>query len=353
MKKGILLVAGGLAALSVTLIALPSPSAAVQEQGDTDTVVWQQKLKNLDKLKDLEKLQCVQVDPGDVLESANQAVEQYDNAMQLVRELPGDLDVEQIAVLDGEEGPSWLGVETQEVTTENAAALKLPAERGVVIGRVTEDSPAAKAGLKEKDVITEVNGQRVEGAAQFRRMVHEIPAGRTAQLTVWRDGRAQSVSVTLGQAEEGHRAWMKAAPGAFAFRMPEVEMPDMPAIAGLGDDFALLPGGRPRLGIDAEDLGEQLGSFFGAPDGEGILVRNVNSGSPAEKAGLKAGDVITSFNGERVRTLGDLRQKLAAKADEKPAKLGVWRNRSEVTLTVELPTRAPKVQHKTARRTNI
>src|ERR1700675_2071960 len=314
MKKTNLLVASGLAALSVTLIALPSPSAAVQEQGDTDTVVLQQKLKNLDKLKDLEKLQRIQIDPGDVLESADQAVDQYDNAMQLVRELPGDLDVEQIAILDGEEGPSWLGVETQEVTAETAAALKLPAERGVVIGRVTEDSPAAKAGLKEKDVITEVNGQRVEGAAQFRRMVHEIPAGRTAQLTVWRDGRAQTVAVTLGQAEEGHRAWMQAAPGAFACRMPEVDMPDMRPIAGLGDDFAMLPGGRPRLGIDAEDLGEQLGSFFGAPDGEGILVRSVNSGSPAEKAGLKAGDVITSFNGERVRTLGDLRQKLAAKA---------------------------------------
>jgi serine protease Do len=352
MKKEIWLVAGGLAALSVTLIALPSPSAAVQEQ-DNDTVVLQQKLKSLDKLKDLEKLQRIQIDPGDLLESADQGVKQYDNAMQLVRELPDDLDVEQIAVLDGEEGPSWLGVETQEVTAEKAKELKLPAERGVVIGRVTEDSPAAKAGLKEKDVITEVNGQRVEGAAQFRRMVHEIPAGRTAQLTVWRDGRAQTVGVTLGQAEEGHRAWMKAAPGAFAFRMPEVEMPDMPAIAGLGDDFALLPGGRPRLGIDAEDIGEQLGSFFGAPDGEGILVRSVNSGSPAEKAGLRAGDVITSFNGERVRTLGDLRQKLSAKADEQPAKLGVWRNRSEVSLTVELPARTPKVQHKTARRTNI
>ena len=351
MKKEILLVAGGLAALSVTLIALPSPSAAVQEQRDADTAVLQQKVKNLDKQK-VKKLQRVQVEPEDLLASADQAVEQYDNAMQLVKELP-DFDVEQMTGFDGEEGPSWLGVETREVTADTAKELKLPAERGVVVGRVTEESPAAKAGLKEKDVITEVNGQRVEGAAQFRRMVHEIPAGRTAQLTVWRDGRAQTLTVTLGQAEEGHRAWMKAAPGAFAFRMPEVEMPDMPAIAGFGDDFALLPGGHPRLGIDAEDIGEQLGSFFGAPDGEGILVRNVNSGSPAEKAGLKAGDVITSFNGERVRTLGDLRQKLAAKADDKPAKLGVWRNRSEISLTVELPARAPKVQHKAARRTNI
>ncbi|HEX9456837.1 MAG TPA: PDZ domain-containing protein, partial [Candidatus Acidoferrum sp.] len=123
--------------------------------------------------------------------------------------------------------------------------------------------------------------------------------------------------------------------------------------AGLGDEFTLLPGGHPRLGIDAEDIGDQLGSYFGAPDGEGILVRSVNSGSPAEKAGLKAGDVITSFSGERVRTLGDLRQKLAAKTDDKLAKLGVLRNRSEVTLSVELPARTPKVQRKIARRTNI
>ena len=72
----------------------------------------------------------------------------------------------------------------------------------------------------------------------------------------------------------------------------------------------VMPGIRPRLGIDAEDISGQLGAYFGAPDGEGILVRNVNPGSAAEKAGVKAGDVITSFNGERLRSLGDLRQKL-------------------------------------------
>jgi len=71
---------------------------------------------------------------------------------------------------------------------------------------------------------------------------------------------------------------------------------------------SMLLSGQPRLGIDAEDLSGQLGAFFGAPDGEGILVRDVNSGSPAEKAGVKAGDVITSLNGERIRTVGELRE---------------------------------------------
>src|SRR5260370_33167253 len=178
MKKNILLVGGGLGALSVTLIALPS--AAVQEQEHT---ALQQKVQRLQEVERLplvseEQLAVVEVDPEDVLGYATQAVEQYDGAMQLLRELPEHL--EQIAVLSGDEGPSWLGGETQQVTADTAKELKLPAERGVVVGRVTQDSPAAKAGLKEKDVITEVNGQRVEGASQFRRMIHEIPAGRTA-----------------------------------------------------------------------------------------------------------------------------------------------------------------------------
>jgi S1-C subfamily serine protease len=184
-------------------------------------------------------------------------------------------------------------------------------------------------------------------------MIHEIPVGRAAQLTVWRDGRGQTLSATLGKAEERHSKWMGATPGAFAFRMPEVmQIPDMPSIE-LGEGMAMLPGGHPRLGIDAEDIGGQLGSFFGAPDGEGILVRSVNSGSAAEKAGLKAGDVITSFNGERVRSLGDLRQKLASQNDAKSAKIGVLRNKSEVTLSVELPARTPKSPRKIMHRTNI
>jgi serine protease Do len=262
-----------------------------------------------------------------------------------------------VTVLLGEEGPSWLGIEAREVTPENVKEFKLPAERGVVVGRVAEDSPASKAGLKNTDVITEVDGQRVEGAAQFRRMIREIPAGRAVQLTIWRDGHSQPLTTTLGKAEENHRAMLNAEPGAFAFRLPEVveipDMPEMPTMDWGNGDMMVLPGSHPRLGIDAEDINGQLGSYFGAPDGEGVLVRSVNAGSVAEKAGLKAGDVITKFNGERIRSLGDLREKLAAKNDSKPAQLGVWRNKSEVTLTVDLPAPAQKVKRKIARSTNI
>jgi serine protease Do len=203
--------------------------------------------------------------------------------------------------------------------------------------------------------VTEINGQRVEGAAQFRRMVHEIPAGRSIQLTVWRDGRSQTLSATLGKSEERRQSLKMIAPsaGAFAFRMPD--MPEIPDIPSMEWNNGMLSGGQPRLGIDAEDLSGQLGAFFGAPEGEGILVRDVNAGSPAEKAGLKAGDVITSLDGDRIRSVSELRERLSSKRDdkEKTVKLGVLRNKSSLSLNVELPPPPAKVKHPMTHRTNI
>jgi len=266
----------------------------------------------------------------------------------------------------GDEGGSWLGVETQEVTGEKAKELKLPAERGVVIGKVLEESPAAKAGLKDNDVVTEINGQRVEGTAQFRRMIREIPAGRIVQLTVWRDGRAQTITTTLGEMQESRKQLMRGMPQVFKFRtqefpaMPEIApIPDIPSLEWSDGDMMLM--GRPRLGIDAEDISGQLGSYFGVPDGEGILVREVNPGSAAEKAGVKAGDIITSVNGEKIHGLAELRSKLAASNAEskdkskegKTVKLGVLRNKSALSLDVEIPAMKAKTVYKREMRTKI
>lgn len=278
----------------------------------------------------------------------------------VVRRIEISQDPEVLTIAsDDEGGPSFLGIEAREVTPENVKQYKLQAERGVVVGRVAPESPASKAGLKETDVITEVDGQRVEGATQFRRMIREIPAGRTVKLTVWRDGRAQSLSAKLNQAEELHRVMSGAMPGSFSFHMPDVEMPEMPetpvlsdgpVVALDGDDF-VISSMHPRLGIDAEDIGGQLGNYFGVPDGEGVLVRSVHGGSAAEKGGLKAGDVITKFDGERIRSLGELREKLAAKSEA--TTLTVTRNKAEMTLTIELPAAATKARHHAVHSTNI
>src|SRR6267378_3461473 len=167
MNKRSLILAGGALALSLALIALPGFSAKKQ--------VEKQKVRRPAPT-------VIELDEPEVIE------------------LPDVTDIEQddVRILMDGDGNGWLGVETREVTADKAKELKLPAEHGVVLGKIVPDSPAAKAGLKENDVVTEINGQRVEGAAQFRRMIHEIPAGRSIQLTVWRDGRTQTLLVTLG-----------------------------------------------------------------------------------------------------------------------------------------------------------
>ena len=236
---------------------------------------------------------------------------------------------------EGDRG--WLGVTIAEVTADKAKELMLPAARGVILSSLEADGPAAKAGLKANDVITEFNGQRVEGTLQFRRLIRETPGGRTVQLTFWRDGRAQSVSVELGAFPDklvGHGF----GPKEFKFEMPE--------FGGklFGHDIFLQQG--PRLGIDAEDLRGQLGSYFGAPDGEGVLVRDVASGTPAEKAGLKAGDVIIKIDGERVRTVHDLREKMRAKRENKTVSVSVIRKGTEMSFNVEVEQPRPSAERK-------
>jgi C-terminal processing protease CtpA/Prc len=358
MNKRNLLTIGGVVVLGLALVALPASSARPQRPNDSKIARFEERIEDLQaKLQaelETRQDQKVELADADEPEESTQAVVAGDQDPTRVEVMP-EIATDDLNIMIGDDGSSWLGVETHEVTAEKAKELKLSAERGVVLGKIVPDSPAAKAGLKENDVVTEINGQRVEGAAQFRRIIHEIPAGRSIQLTVWRDGRSQTISATLGKSEERRHAMKMVAPtpGTFAFRMPE--MPDMPSMEWNGN--MLFGSGQPRLGIDAEDLSGQLGTFFGAPEGEGILVRDVNSGSPAEKAGVKAGDVITSLNGERIRTIGELREKLSAKREDnnkdRTVKLGILRNKSEISLTAELPAPAARTKRLVSRRTSI
>ncbi len=328
----------GVAGLGITLAALPGSSARVQTPDNAAMAKVQAK-------------QCAMEDMAQKVSRIADNDEVLLTNLQNVYESqePEEHDV-QVFVGDG---GSWLGVETREVTAENVKELKLPAERGALVGKIIPDSPAAKAGLKDKDVITEVNGQRVEGTAQFRRMIREIPAGRPAQLTVLRDGKSQSLSVTLGklQSHAMPEIMRSTAPGAFAFRIPDLpEVGDFDELRALGEVGI----GQPRLGIDAEDLRGELGNYFGAPDGEGILVRRVFDDSPAAKAGLKSGDVITSVNGTRVRNVRELRGQIAGNKEEsKSVKVGLLRNKAELSLTVELPSRAKKEIRQRSERTNL
>lgn len=234
-----------------------------------------------------------------------------------------------------ESGAGWLGVSISEVTADKAKELKLSEPRGVAIDQVSENSPAAKSGLQKGDIITEFNGQGVAGVLEFERFVRETPPGRTAKLSVWRTGKSQSISVVIGDAAAQSAG---AAPNPFQFRGRRegsngfpVPGPGAPALPDFQRGFQDREQ-APSLGVSAQDLSGQLGSYFGAPDGQGVLVTDVHMGSAGEKAGLKAGDVITKLDGERIHNVGELRAQLRAKRDANTVMLGVIRKGSEISV---------------------
>lgn len=339
MKKRNLGLALAMGASAIILAALPGHSAKLKSADDCAKEIVQANERAL-------AAQAQQV---------SRHIADQEKAWQNVQEIQRieapEMDDVEVFIGSG----SWLGVETNEVTAKKAKELKLPAECGVLVGKIVPDSPAAKAGLKERDVITELNGQKIEGTAQFRRMIREIPAGRVAQLTILRDGRSQNISVTLGKQElpRVNGVMRIPSPGTFNVRVPDMEeLPEFVEMDNL-DSFGVIGMPHPRLGIDAEDVQGELGTYFGAPNGEGVLVRSVFSESPAAKAGLKAGDVITSVNGKPVRHVRDLRSELKGASEEKSLKIGLLRNKSDMTVDVQIPPRVKKEILQRGERTNL
>lgn len=269
-----------------------------------------------------------------------------------------------VVSLDGNEmmqmdETGWLGVTPDDISADRAKELKLPSARGVYVSDVEKDSPAEKAGLKTGDAITEFNGEHIEGVVQFRRLVRETPPGRSISIAVWRDGRSQTLNATIAPFTDQFQNFSvnvapairnlqrvmpqlgstplptPAAPRAFSFTMPDGDYGFGQGYGSGSGNGVVVLGRTPILGIQAENLNGQLGNYFGAPDGEGVLVTEVQSGTPAEKAGMKAGDVITKVEGDRVRTLGEMQSKLREKRDAKTVQITVIRRGSETTLTVE------------------
>lgn len=220
---------------------------------------------------------------------------------------------------------SYLGVNLREIDSERAKELKLREEAGVEITRVEEDSPAAKAGLKAGDVVLSFNGQRVEGMEQFMRMIRETPSGREVKLSINRDGNVQTLSAKV--------AGRKTAVGAFApMTMPRIELP---AIAPMPDlPRTVMMWRASALGIEAESLHGQLADFFGVK--EGVLVRSVMKETPAAKAGLKAGDVITKVGDTKVGTPSEISSAIRSQREKKTVPIVVLRDHKETTLTATI-----------------
>jgi serine protease Do len=229
---------------------------------------------------------------------------------------------------------SYLGVDIADITADRLGALKLKEERGVEVTMVDQDAPAGKAGIKEHDVILSMNGTAVESKTQLQRMIHETPPGRTVTLGLSRDGQPVTVKVQLAdRRSEFHIAKVK--DNDFHFEMPP--MPAMPDI-DIPSYSVVVVQSSPRSGLMVENLTPQLREFFGAKNGSGVLVRSVEKGSRADKAGLRAGDVITRVGDQPVHDTSDFTHALHAR-NAGSLNIEVIRDKKAQTLTISLPGR--------------
>lgn len=223
---------------------------------------------------------------------------------------------------DGDGG--YLGVQTQEVTKENFSKFGLASVRGVAVDKVLENSPAQAAGLQAGDVIVRFENEGVSSVRKLTRLISEVAPDHQVKITVLRNNSEQDITATLGK-----RPMPKFENGNFTYSIPGMKlgelkelptmptMPEMPKImttpGAEGKAFTWKLGGGRQIGIGVMSLTKQLAAHYGV-DG-GLLVNDVRENSPADKAGLKAGDIIVEAEGKAVKGDFDLIRTINEKKD--------------------------------------
>lgn len=249
---------------------------------------------------------------------------------------------------DFNDGASYLGVETQNVTKENFSKFGLREVRGVAIEKVVENSPAASAGLQSNDVIVRFNGEEVTGVRKLTRMISEVAPDHQARITVLRGGSEREITATLGkrpatQFQDGDFTFSRVIPNVME-RFPEMprSMTIPRAPRGDGETFTFYSNSR-QIGVSTSALSKQLGDYFGVSDGKGVLISSVAENSPAAKAGLKAGDVIVEADGKGVDQSMDLSRAINEKK-EGDVTLTIIRNKNRQTVRVTPEKRSNDTQ---------
>lgn len=237
-------------------------------------------------------------------------------------------------------GGAWLGVSLDEVTKDALTRLKLAEERGALVREVEADSPAQKAGLKPEDVILRFQGEAVHTAAQLSRLVREAPVGRTVSLEVSRAGGVQKLQATLSERPR------RAARGDWSLDDFHVTIPEPPELPPLPKIMWSDRGPR-KLGIEYQEVSDQLAKYFKLADDTGILVTRVEESGAAGKAGVKAGDLILKVDGRPVRESQDLREELRKAEPGKEVTLSLQRDGKPLDLKVKVggeaaPRRSPR-----------
>lgn len=248
--------------------------------------------------------------------------------------------------------PGYLGIEFHDLTSEQAAALHLRDRRGVEVLLVDHDGPAAAAGLEPHDLITGLNGHIVASGEALHRMIRETGAGVQVRLSIFRDGSPITIHARLANRVDVERKAL----ARLAQPDPPAPSADTTAMAGFAAGAAIGPAPVPPAatphtqsflgsilhgpftGLVIEVMPPQLGSYFGAPKGEGLLIQSVEAGSPASSAGLRAGDVILRADSRPMRSTSDWSKHLHATKGH-PMSLDLLREHHVMTLTLQPETR--------------
>jgi serine protease Do len=203
-------------------------------------------------------------------------------------------------IRDGKVTHGYMGIGITDVTPENAKFFDLTDANGAVVSQVESDSPAAKAGLKTGDVITELDGKKITDASELQMEVGQKKPGTTVKLGLLRDGKSMTVPVTL-EAMDGRDKQ--------------------------GNEVSENGQGKMRWGIGLADVTPEVRQELQAPsDVHGAVIEQVKPGSPADDAGLRRGDVITQVNRKDVQSASDVKEALASVPKGQDALVLVWSN---------------------------
>jgi serine protease Do len=210
---------------------------------------------------------------------------------------------------------AWLGVYLGDIEVHGEDHRDDPG-RGIRILSVIDDSPAQKAGIEDGDLIIAFNGIDIKDEDDFYREFRNLLPDDAVDVIVLRDGDEENLEVILGQRADRSIIQKE-------FRIPSIHIPEMRK--------------RGYIGVHLQELTDELREYFDVAKGEGILISKVEDDSPAEDAGLRAGDVLTDADGEVIRNTGDLIKALRGKESGDPIDITYYRDgrRDGVTVTLD------------------
>ena len=253
---------------------------------------------------------------------------------------------------------SYIGIDVRDIGDDQVSVLKVKDTRGAEIIRVDHDGPAGKMGLREHDVILQMNGVLIDGQEQLRRMLNACPPGKSVVLVIGRDGQTLSVSAPMADRSDIERQALQHFSAAGVLpgpQAPEQALPSGDVTSSGVPQATTLPNSRysksflgtlltspTYTGAMLEVMGPQLADFFGVPTGTGLLVRSVADNSPASMAGLRAGDVVVKANAQAVTSVSHW-TKTVREAKGRPITVLVLRDRQEKTLIL-----TPDLKHRSS-----